>query len=68
MSVPKYCCEVEPKNMPDMVVVVRCKDCKYHYDVIDERYEYHGCTNIHNEVPNGDWFCADGVRKDGDEE
>ena len=20
MSVPKYCCEVEPKNMPDMVI------------------------------------------------
>ena len=46
--------------------IIRCKDCKYHYDVIDERYEYHGCTNIHNEVPNGDWFCAGGERKDGD--
>ena len=29
MGVPKYCCEVEPENMLDIVEVVRCKVCKH---------------------------------------
>lgn len=56
---PKYCCEVEPENMPDFVAVVRCKDCKHYKDgrcfFTMRRYGLHD-----------DWFCADGERKEGD--
>lgn len=26
---PKYCCEVEPDNVPDLVAVIRCEKCRY---------------------------------------
>lgn len=51
---PKYCCEVEPENMPDLVAVVRCKDCK------KEAF----CRRHWDKDEN--WFCADGKRKEGD--
>ena len=40
----------------DAVPVVRCKDCKY--------FETWLCQNEDN---SDNWFCADGERKDGDE-
>lgn len=57
---PKYCCEVEPENVPDLVAVVRCKDCK-HYDS-----ETQSCLDGLDGIFQPDWFCADGERKDGD--
>ena len=57
---PKYCCEVEPENVPDLVAVVRCKECK-HYDS-----ETQSCLDGLDGIFQPDWFCADGERKDGD--
>ena len=41
--------------------LVRCKDCKH--------YEYAiGCKKWHDVCTGGDdWFCADGERKDGND-
>lgn len=62
MSVPKYCCEVEPKNMPDMVAVVRCKDCVHYGKKL-------GSCSIHEGYGyDDDFFCACGKRKDGGKE
>ena len=49
------------KRMPkgiivDAVPVVRCKDCKY--------FKTRLCENEDN---HDEWFCADGERKDGDD-
>lgn len=54
-------CIREAKNVPavDAVPVVRCKDCKWWRDSM--------CTNINGTyryVPNGEWFCGSGERKD----
>ena len=65
----------EPKN-PDVVKVVRCKDCKYSRDLqtTSEKYNYRKgvviCTN--GEISNtefavwGNDFCSYGERKDND--
>ena len=46
------------ENLPtvDAVPVVRCKDCKY--------FKTWLCQNEDN---SDNWFCADGERKDGDD-
>lgn len=50
----------------DAVPVVRCKDCKW----CDERITddgmniYHWCLMRDGEVPQMDWFCADGERRE----
>ena len=46
--------EAVPKVNKDIVVVIRCKDCK-HYD--------YGCKLLHTTEIQGDWFCADGEKK-----
>lgn len=50
------------KEQPE---IVRCKDCKHsmRYCAGEGNYLY-GCEFV-NGLNNGDWFCADGVRKDG---
>lgn len=67
---PKYCCEVEPDNLPDLVAVVRCKDCKHGKPQMGEIY-----CEAHEEIGYDPepthplcWFCADGEPKDGDKE
>ena len=48
---------------PDMVSVVRCRDCKHYTDDGMEYYNY--CCEWYEQVePDG--FCAWGVREDGD--
>ena len=47
---PEYC---PLKEQPE---IVRCKDCK-------RFIPHHGCTHIDNYI-DGDWFCADGERKE----
>ena len=67
-------------NMPteEDKSIVRCKDCKW-WDKKDESpYGYchackHGHRSEHWEISiyrtyKGDWYCADGERKDGGEE
>lgn len=58
----------------DAVPVVRCRDCKYFEVKHTVMENYFTCENAdcHTdsgffEVPNGDWFCADGERKGGEE-
>jgi len=62
----KYCCEVEPENVPELVVVVRCKDCKFRQNrvsrIIDGK-ECNLCEMVKDYKP-ADWFCADGKRKE----
>ena len=67
MSVPKYCCEVEPENMPDMVAVIRCKDCRYWQDN-NGGYPHPECRWGLEETPDADDFCSFADRKDGDVE
>ena len=40
--------------------LIRCKDCK-HYDS-----ETQSCLDGLDGIFQPDWFCADGIRKDGD--
>lgn len=45
----------------DAVPVVRCKDCKHHYDC-----GVHFCDRLGMDCPNdSDFFCSYGERKDG---
>ena len=67
------------ENVPaaDVVEVVRCRDC-VHAPVVDGQYkdgfdvkfpdEICPCQcedGWYNHIPDPDWFCADGERKDG---
>lgn len=72
----KKACQEEVRNLPaaDVVEVVRCKDCIHrasrigvHYDIEFpdaecpcQRPESWNCW-----MPNDDWYCANGERKDG---
>lgn len=45
----------------DVVEVVRCKDCRFWIDK--------ACTTVNGAgpdkyIPNGDWFCCSGLRKE----
>lgn len=47
----------------DVAPVVRCKDCKYHYDC-----GVHFCNRLRMDCPDdSDFFCSYGERKDNDE-
>lgn len=46
------------------VPVTRCKDCKHFEKAENDAFVYCHCNNIHNEVPDGNWFCADGKKKE----
>ncbi len=49
------------KLLKEQEAVVRCKDCKY--SLSNSRF----CAYPHkkNNIQQGDWFCADGERKEG---
>lgn len=48
----------------DVVPVVRCKDCKHHYDC-----GVHFCDRLGMDCPDdSDFFCSCGERKDGDDD
>ena len=60
MRVEQYCCEVEPENVPDLVAVIRCKDC--------DNKECWGragdvVCGIDGTPHRPDWYCADGERR-----
>lgn len=44
--------------------IVRCKDCKHS---VKHQLGY-GCGMNYHLATNGNWFCADGERKENDEE
>lgn len=52
----------------DVVEVVRCRDCEYWqtgWKPTNAADGYHFCGAV-GVVRSGEWFCADGERKDGD--
>lgn len=58
----------------DVVPVVRCRDCKHFEERHVGKVTYFVCENVGHhsdtdffELPDGDWFCADGEirRKEG---
>lgn len=56
------------KSIVDVVEVVRCKDCKRHYEHIDpdgDKWNFCGKTNYPVELTD---YCSYGECKDGDEE
>lgn len=55
------------QNAPtvDAVPVCRCKDCK-HLSVRSGALGVYQCA-IHGDYPSGEYFCADGERKGGEE-
>jgi hypothetical protein len=49
----------------DTVEVVRCNDCKYCGSEISNGIKFAKCELKHNWMPQPNWFCADGERKEG---
>lgn len=47
----------------DVVEVVRCRECK-HLCVHSKALGVYQCA-VHGDYPSGEYFCADGERKDG---
>lgn len=47
----------------DVVEVVRCKDCKHS---VKHQLGY-GCGMNYHLATNGEWFCADGERREDEE-
>ena len=68
---------IEDAPTVEAVEIVRCENCKH--AVLNEEYEMWKCVKSAEydeelgvwvefcEYHNGDFFCADGERKDGDE-
>lgn len=55
--------EIRKLPAADVAPVVRCKDCKYHYDC-----GVHFCNRLGMDCPDdSDFFCSYGERKDNDE-
>lgn len=53
--------EVDCFQPADVAPVVRCKDCKYHYDC-----GVHFCDRLGMDCPDdSDFFCSYGERKNG---
>lgn len=50
------------KQKPEMVAVVRCKDCKYWQDNNDG-YPHEECRWGHGETPDENDFCSYGERR-----
>ena len=48
-------------GQPD--ALIRCKDCKYCGSEIKYGIKFAKCELKHNWMPQPDWFCADGERR-----
>lgn len=62
------------RSTVDAIPVVRCRDCKHYQERHAGKTPYYVCENADRytdtdffEPPSGDWYCADGERKGGDE-
>lgn len=53
----------ESATAADVVYVVRCRECK-HLCVHNGALGFYQCA-VHGDYPSGEYFCADGERKDG---
>ena len=48
--------------------LVRCRDCKHCYIKVGfNDVTYNECKLNHTSVQDNDWYCADGERKDGEQ-
>ena len=46
--------------------IVRCKNCKYgSKPILFQNYQNVTWCNQHSTSHNDDWFCADGIRREG---
>lgn len=51
---------IRKQSVADVAPVVRCKDCKHHYDC-----GVHFCNRLGMDCPNdSDFFCSYGEKKD----
>ena len=48
----------------DVIEVVRCKDCKYWDTTWKTRADFHYYCPMIDSVTDGDFYCADGERRD----
>lgn len=55
---------IEDAPAVDAVEVVRCKDCKFYHTEVYGTLHDDWCAVYEHHVFGGDWFCADGVRKE----
>ena len=46
--------------------IVRCNDCKYCGSEIRDGIKFAKCELKHNWMPQPEWFCSDGERRDDD--
>lgn len=46
------------------VDLVRCRECKHREEAVGGLF---WCERVQDFLSNPEWFCADGVRKGGDE-
>lgn len=62
----EYAYDMIKQMIDNYIPVVRCKDCKY------VMRDYHNSTGLkcdfefHQRCVDGDWYCANGKRKDGE--
>lgn len=62
---------IEKDGEHDAVQVIRCKDCKYRHESVMYGYVCDKATYPYEDSRNvfdGDWFCADGKQKDGEQD
>lgn len=52
---------IEALNQPE---IVRCKECKYCGSYIRDGIKFAKCELKHNWMPQSEWFCADGERRE----
>ena len=74
--VKEWICKEEPLIRADgasvgvgfrqMTELVRCKDCKYCGSEIRDGIKFAKCELKHNWMPQPEWFCSDGERRDDD--
>ena len=50
---------VEDASDVDVAEIIMCRDCKYYNSFLKD-----GICDIHSEVVDNDYFCADGKRKE----
>ena len=67
----KYFCKTDiwaerkkKKVEPDLVAVVRCKDCRYWTKQKDSSQ---GRCDMYGKYPTGGWYCANGDRREQNE-
>lgn len=56
-------CKIVEPETKEYIEIVRCQDCKHWYELKDSD-PFRGVCSIWHMLHHGDWFCADGKRKE----